>query len=76
MTQKKTETRKHGRHLRVPVLPEEEEEIKKRAKQTGLSVAAYLRNIGLGYQVPALSIMSKSENYPGSMAILVGLVGC
>jgi len=43
-------TRKNGRHLRVPVLPEEEEAIKANAKATGLTVASYLRNVGLGYQ--------------------------
>lgn len=43
-------TRKSGRHLRVPVLPEEEEAIKANAKATGLTVAGYLRNVGLGYQ--------------------------
>ena len=43
-------TRKNGRHLRVPVLPEEEEAIKSNAKTAGLSIAAYLRNVGLGYQ--------------------------
>ncbi len=43
-------TRKNGRHLRVPVLPEEEKAIKANAKATGLTIAAYLRNVGLGYQ--------------------------
>ena len=43
-------TRKNGRHLRVPVLPEEEEAIKENARTAGLSIAAYLRNVGLGYQ--------------------------
>lgn len=47
---KKT-TRKHGRHLRVPVLPDEEIAIKSHAAQAGLSVAEYLRRIGLGYQI-------------------------
>jgi hypothetical protein len=46
----KKPTRK-ARQLRVPVLPEEEAAIKKMASSTGLSVAAYLRNVGLGYQV-------------------------
>jgi len=44
-------TRKSGRHLRVPVLPDEEHEMKRRAAAAGLSVAAYLRNVGLGYEV-------------------------
>ena len=44
-------TRKKGRHLRVPVLPEEEAAIKDNAAQAGMSVAAYLRAVALGYQV-------------------------
>ena len=47
-------TRKAGRHLRVPVLPDEEAEIKRLAASVGLPVAAYLRNVGLGYQVPGI----------------------
>jgi hypothetical protein len=43
-------TRK-GRHLRVPVLPEEEELIKKLAMAANKTVAAYLRNVGMGYEV-------------------------
>ena len=39
------------RHLRVPVHPDEEEQIKRNAAVVGRSVAAYLRNIGLGYEV-------------------------
>lgn len=46
----KQPTRK-ARHLRVPVLPDEEVAIKKMAASAGLPVAAYLRNVGLGYQV-------------------------
>ena len=47
-------TRKAGRHLRVPVLPEEEAQIKRQAATAGLSVATFLRNVGLGYQVPGI----------------------
>ncbi len=47
---KKNPTRK-ARQLRVPVLPDEEAAIKKMAASAGLPVAAYLRNVGLGYQV-------------------------
>jgi hypothetical protein len=50
----KSLTRKHGRHLRVPVLPDEEAAIKRQAASTGLSVAAYLRNVGMGYQVTGI----------------------
>ena len=37
-------------HLRVPVLPEEKERIEINAKETGLSVAGFLREVGQGYQ--------------------------
>jgi hypothetical protein len=47
---KKSPTRKE-RQLRVPVLPVEEAAIKKMAASAGLPVAAYLRNVGMGYQV-------------------------
>ena len=46
----KKPTRKQ-RQLRVPVLPSEKEIIKKLAASAGLPVAAYLRNVGMGYQV-------------------------
>lgn len=47
-------TRKHGRHLRVPVLPNEENEIKTNAANAGLSIAEYLRRTGLGYEVQSM----------------------
>ncbi|SEP42793.1 conjugal transfer transcriptional regulator TraJ [Nitrosovibrio sp. Nv6] len=43
--------RKRCQHLRVPVLPEEKTAIKRQADAAGLSIAAYLRNVGLGYEV-------------------------
>lgn len=46
----KNPTRKE-RQLRVPVLPEEEALIKEMAASAGLTVAAYLRNVGMGYQI-------------------------
>lgn len=45
--------RRH-RQLRVPVRPDEEADIRKQAAAAGLSVAAYLRNIGLGYRVSGI----------------------
>lgn len=47
----KTPTRKNGRHLRVPVLPDEEIQIKSNAATAGLSIAEYLRRVSLGYQI-------------------------
>lgn len=37
------------RQLRVPVLPSEEQEIKRLASMHGLPVAAYLRDVGLNH---------------------------
>jgi hypothetical protein len=47
------ETRK-ARQLRVPVLLDEEAAIKRMAASSGLSVAAYLRKLGLGHQVRSI----------------------
>lgn len=47
----KPPTRKHGRHLRVPVLPEEEKAIKENAANAGLKIAEYLRRVALGYEI-------------------------
>ncbi len=41
---------KTARHLRVPVLPDDEEIIKTKAKALGLSTAEYLRRLGLGFE--------------------------
>lgn len=53
-TEKNNNTRKYGRHLRVPVLPSEESAIKGHAKNAGLSVAEYLRRLGMGYQLKSI----------------------
>lgn len=47
-------TRKYGKHLRVPVLLEEENKIKENATHLGLSVAEYLRRISLAYSVQSV----------------------
>ncbi|PTQ89947.1 hypothetical protein C8R30_1397 [Nitrosomonas nitrosa] len=46
--------KRRDKKLRVPVLPIEEAEIKNKATDAGLTVAEYLRNLGLGYQVPSI----------------------
>lgn len=51
MTSKGTTVTRKLRHLRVPVLPDEESQIKRNAAAAGKTVAAYLRSVGLGYQV-------------------------
>lgn len=45
---------KRDKRLRVPVLPEEETMIKVKASEAGLTIAEYLRNLGLGYSVPSV----------------------
>lgn len=50
----KTPTRKNGRHLRVPVLSVEEIQIKSNAAIAGLSIAEYLRRVGLGMQIQSI----------------------
>jgi hypothetical protein len=62
MNDHKNPTRKHGLHFRVPVLPDEEKQIKEQARTAGLKVAAYLRNLGLGYEVRSvLDLQSVDE---------------
>ncbi|CAM8819228.1 conjugal transfer protein TraJ [Burkholderia ubonensis] len=51
---KNSTTRKRGLHLRVPVLPDEEAAIRSNAAKAGLSVAAYLRNVALGYEIRSI----------------------
>ena len=53
MSRNETErdTRKHGKHLRVPVLPSEELTIKENASKASLTVAEYLRRLSLGYEI-------------------------
>ncbi len=47
---KKKQSRRRVQKLQVPVLPAEAVEIKSNAKDCGLAVAAYLRNVGLQYK--------------------------
>lgn len=41
---------KRSKHLRVPVFKTEEEIIVEKARQVNLSIASYLRNLGLGFE--------------------------
>lgn len=51
---KDTGRTKRNKVLRIPVLPEEERVIKAKAYEAGLTVAEYLRNLGLGYSVTSI----------------------
>lgn len=52
--QESSERRRRARHLRVPVDPEEAAGIEAHARSVGMSIAAYLRAVGLGYQPRAV----------------------
>lgn len=70
------ETRKR-RHLRVPVLPHEEEQIKRNAAASGRSTAAYLRNVGIGYEVSGILDLRRVEELArinGDLGRLGGLL--
>ncbi len=74
---KEQHTRKHGLHLRVPVLPEEETLIKRNAERAGLTVAAYLRNVGMGYEIRGIvdnNEVEKLAKINGDLGRLGGLL--
>ncbi|OJW51150.1 MAG: conjugal transfer protein TraJ [Alphaproteobacteria bacterium 41-28] len=50
----KQTSRRRLHRLRVPVFPEEKDAIERQAKQAGLSVARYLRDVGQGYQIKSI----------------------
>ena len=45
---------KRAQHLRVPVTQNEKEEIEQNAGSVGMSVARFLREIGLGYEARSI----------------------
>jgi len=47
-------TRKGSPPIKVYCLPEERKQIEINAGATGLSLSAYLLNVGMGYQVPGI----------------------
>jgi hypothetical protein len=70
-------TRKNGKHLRVPVLHEEEAAIKQNAEAAGQTVAAYLRNVGMGYQIKGIvdnNEVEKLAKINGDLGRLGGLL--
>ncbi|MDD1614921.1 MAG: conjugal transfer transcriptional regulator TraJ [Methylococcaceae bacterium] len=70
-------TRKNGKHLRVPVLYEEEAAIKQNAEAAGLTVAAFLRNVGMGYQIKGIvdnNEVEKLAKINGDLGRLGGLL--
>lgn len=77
MAKNLTETKSKQRHLRVPVYPDEEKQIKKNAAACGRSVAAYLRNIGLGYPMTCILDNNRVEELArinGDLGRLGGLL--
>ncbi|WP_426107451.1 conjugal transfer transcriptional regulator TraJ [Massilia sp. TSP1-1-2] len=51
---KATKLTRNYKHLRVPVLPDEEEQIARNAKAANLPVAVFLRKIGQGYEARSI----------------------
>lgn len=45
---------KREKVLRVPVTPEEDRAIREKARQVGLPVAVFLRNVAVGYEVQSV----------------------
>ena len=73
----KPPTRKQHKVLRVPVLPSEEEAIKKAAAATGLPIAVYLRNVGMGYTTRSILDNTRVEELArinGDLGRLGGLL--
>jgi hypothetical protein len=54
MENKKNVTRKNSPPIKVYCLPSERKQIEKQAGLVGMSVGAYLRNIGMGYEVTGI----------------------
>ncbi|MFS2012024.1 conjugal transfer protein TraJ [Azospirillum sp. CT11-132] len=74
---KSGETRERNRPLRVVVSPRERAQIETQAKVTGLSVSAYLRSVGLGYQprsVVDLDAVERLINVNADLGRLGGLL--
>lgn len=54
MNESPKSTRKHGKNIRVLVLPDEEAIIKANAEVSGLSAASFIRKVAMGYQVESI----------------------
>lgn len=77
MDDEKSTARRRLRHLRVPVFADEEAQIKRQAAAAGRSVAAYLRSVGLGYQVRGILDNKRVEDLArinGDLGRLGGLL--
>lgn len=65
------------RHLRVPVFAHEGAAIEKLAEASGLSVAAYLRNVGMGFEVRGVLDLARVDDLArinGDLGRLGGLL--
>ncbi len=73
----KANVTKRGRHLRVPVFADEEHAIKAQAAAAGLSIAAYLRSVGMGYEIKGIVDHQRVEDLArinGDLGRLGGLL--
>ena len=73
MTEK--QTRKNCTPIKVYCLPEEKLQIEANAAATGLSVAAFLRKIGMGYEVGGIVDLEQRVKWYASTATLGVLAG-
>ena len=70
-------TRKNSTAIRVYCLPEERNLIASKARAAGLSIAAYLRNVGMGYQIRGIidnAEVEKLAKINGDLGRLGGLL--
>ena len=70
-------TRKSSSAIRVYCLPHERNLIEANARAAGLSVAAYLRNVGMGYQIRGIidnAEVDKLAKINGDLGRLGGLL--
>jgi len=71
----KSVSRRRERDLRVPVRPDEAEVIEAQARAVGMTVAAYLRAVGSGYQPRAIVDREQvNEMLRGDLGRLGGLL--
>jgi len=73
MDQSRPSTSRKAHQLRVPVLPHEAQEIQRNAAQSGLPVAAYLRELGLRHTLRGMFDHQRVEELAAMHTDLVRL---
>jgi hypothetical protein len=73
----KTITRKNSARITVYCLPKEKQQIEDNAKTAGLTIANYLRNVGMGYKIRGIvdnNEVEKLAKINGDLGRLGGLL--